>query len=69
MNWTSWVARAGARLSWQVIYPVQIYGQVEAAAKFGDGVCYAYYNDYLVNMGKGHDYGVVGFFFGIKVSF
>lgn len=69
MNWTSWVARAGARLSWQVIYPVQIYGQVEAAAKFGDGVWYAYYNDYLVNIGKGHDYGVVGFSFGIKVSF
>ena len=68
-EWMAWLARAGARLSWQVVYPVQIFAQVEAAAKIAEGAYYAAVNDALQEYGFGHNPAVAGFSFGLKVSF
>lgn len=68
-EWISWLAKAGARLSWQVVYPVQIFAQVDAAARFAEGTKYKECNDVLLMLGYGHKNGLVGFSFGAKVSF
>ena len=69
MDWATWFAKAGARISWQVIYPVQIFAQANAAVKFADGIWYKYYNDILLQEGRGHKPAVTGFSFGVKVNF
>lgn len=68
-DWSSYVGRVGARASWQVVYPIQIFAQAEAAVNFGEGSYYAFYNDIMLAVGKGHKQAVAGFSFGVKVNF
>ena len=68
-DWSSYVGRVGARASWQVVYPIQIFAQAEAAVNFGAGSYYAFYNDIMLAVGKGHEQAVAGFSFGVKVNF
>lgn len=68
-DWSSYVGRVGARASWQVVYPIQIFAQAEAAVNFGAGSYYAFYNDIMLAVGKGHKQAVAGFSFGVKVNF
>lgn len=68
-EWSSYLGRVGARASWQVVYPIQIFAQAEAAVNFGAGSYYAFYNDIMLAVGKGHKQAVAGFSFGVKVNF
>jgi hypothetical protein len=43
--------------------------EVNAAVKFADGIWYKYYNDILLQEGRGHKPAVTGFSFGVKVNF
>ena len=68
-EWSSYVGRVGARASWQVVYPIQLFAQAEAAVNFGGGDYYRSFNDVLLEYGMGHKPAVAGFSFGAKVSF
>lgn len=66
---TSWFGSVGARLGWQIFYPVQLFAQADATLRLSEGYYYAHYNDQLLYVGLGHEVFSLGLSFGVRVSF